>query len=470
MEKVRVGLVGTYQDSFDAVKAREIFNDSVKELKELGRQQGFTVVPIMELLLDGEDAEKARVELDSQKVDIVLCQVSCFASGEIITPLALTNARLGLWAVPESTEDGPLPLNSFCGMNMYSSIIAYHLKNHDIPYKWFFGSVRDQLFRDRFDITVRVLNTIKNLRNSNIALIGGVAPGFKDLDYDARLLESRYGVNTFSLELVEVLDRVDKFSVGQTKAAIDELKGSASCIDVDNGEYERNARLYLAFRQLAEERNLKAMAISCWPELQTRYQVKPCSVLGQLNENNIVAACEGDLPSALSMLMLNLLNDERSILMDLSSFDSTDETVMMWHCGPAAPCWAENIIQHRKISIGREDLVDYGIGNDLVLKAGPVTAMRLTGEGDEVFTFTGEFLKNQKKSFHGSRGWMGNIRMNEEALTALDLINTVMVHGFQHHFPIAIGEVNELVMELCSWLDLKVLPPIRYRNYFQRAK
>jgi L-fucose isomerase-like protein len=467
MQKLRIGLVGTYQESFDDVTAKQIYYRSVDELGQLEEKLGFDLVPVSELLVTADDAKRARAELEANAVDFLLCQVSSFAAGDIILPLAKMNAKLGLWAVPESTDSGPLPLNSFCGVNMYASIISHYLKDYGINYKWFFGNIEDELFRARFEPTVQALRAVKNLKEARIALVGGVAPGFRDLNYDPRILERIYGVEIHSLELAEVLDKVGKFDESQVRATADRFASLGTRADALDRDYEHSARLYLAFQELAEEQGYSAFAISCWPELQTRYQLKPCSVLGQLNHDNLVAACEGDVPSALSMLILNFLNEERSTLMDLSKFDREDETVLMWHCGCAAPCWADGKLEHRQITNGREDLRDFGLGNYCALKAGPATVMRVTGEGEKMLVFTGEFVEDQKQLYNGSNGWMGNLRINREPLTALDLVNTIMVYGFQHHFPIAFGELHEALMEFGAWLGLKMLGPVKYQDYLQ---
>jgi len=92
-----------------------------------------------------------------------LIQNSSFSAGDIIPHLARVRGRMGLWAVPETTDSGPLPLNSFCGMNMYSSIIGQYLKEEGIPFKWFFGDINGEFFGPRFDATLKVLQNIKTL-------------------------------------------------------------------------------------------------------------------------------------------------------------------------------------------------------------------------------------------------------------------------------------------------------------------
>ncbi len=75
----------------------------------------------------------------------------------------------------------------------------------------------------------------------------------------------------------------------------------------------------------------------------------------------------------------------------------------------------------------------------------------------------------QKMSFDESRGWIGNLRILGEKASALDFVNTIMVNRFEHHFPIASGNLYEQLMEVCSWLHLEPTRPVSYRNYLQNS-
>jgi len=115
---------------------------------------------------------------------VLIIHHSSFSSGEVVLPLVEIHIPLGIWAIPEPTEEGPLPLGSLIGVNLYASILGQYFKDHNILFKWFFGSPEDDTFLESFKLTVDVLRTIKSLKNSCIGLIGGIAQGFYDLYFD----------------------------------------------------------------------------------------------------------------------------------------------------------------------------------------------------------------------------------------------------------------------------------------------
>lgn len=116
LRKLNVGLVGTYQTNFIVSLALKDLEESIQAMEKLAKESEFNFYPIREALTTRKDAEKARRELEDKGIDFLLIQNSSFSAGEIILPLARMNAHLGLWAVPEPTQEGPLPLNSFCAI------------------------------------------------------------------------------------------------------------------------------------------------------------------------------------------------------------------------------------------------------------------------------------------------------------------------------------------------------------------
>ena len=175
--------------------------------------------------------------------------------------------------------------------------------------------------------------------------------------------------------------------------------------------------------------------------MQDELNMLTCSTLGALNQNGIAAACEGDLTGAVSMLMLKYLTEQEAALMDLVAFDEKAETIQLWHCEPSPVCYAnENGASLETLPLNMPDgsMKNMFLINNLVLKAQKASVMRFTGEWDKIFLADGKFLNANKASSIGSRGWLSELRLNGEVITA--------------------------------WLDLDTLNAIGYKNYLQKPK
>ena len=94
-----------------------------------------------------------------------------------------------------------------------------------------------------------------------------------------------------------------------------------------------------------------------------------------------------------------------------------------------------------------------------------MTVFRFIGEADSFYYFTGKTLGDEKKSFHGSRGWVRDLKLYSEPIEVLDLINTMLVQGLPHHYPMVLENATKLLEELAFWLGLKKISRIPYRDY-----
>ena len=70
-----------------------------------------------------------------------------------------------------------------------------------------------------------------------------------------------------------------------------------------------------------------------------------------------------------------------------------------------------------------------------------------------------------KKTFDGSRGWVSDLKLYDKSIEVLDLINTMLVQGLPHHYPMVLQNAGGLVEELAFWLGLKKISPVPYRDY-----
>jgi L-fucose isomerase-like protein len=362
-------------------------------------------------------------------------------------------------------------INSFCGLNMFSSILINYVK--DIKHKWFYGETDDDTFIKRFEVTVKALKAIKNLRASKIALVGGIAPGFNDLYFDERLGQKRFGIKIErGHEFSEISLRAEAYSTTETERFIQDNASDKFFLGEASGKnIETHYRYFNAYKDFADDYGYDALAISCWPQMAGQTEAYSCSIVGKLNQNGIVAACEGDLPGAVSMLLQKYIIDGPTTLMDLSGWDEKDQSILMWHCGPTAECYADKNgaclkYCHQPVPDSEDHNVT-GMITNMVFKTGPVTFTRITGEWDGLFLLDGKVAEKQKESPEGSRAWIEKLRLNRNEINTRDLMNTILVRGMQHHYAMAAGDITEELLEVAAWLGLMPMEAVAYENYLQ---
>ncbi len=457
--KLKVGLAGVMCTPFRGDKESQ-YKATSSGLVDLAERYGFELHVVQQGIYNQEQAKAAANELDDWGADFILLQASSFAGGGFIYEFTRLSSRLGLWGVPEGQPDseGALPLNSMAAFNMYNSIIKTYLLDYNRPVKWFFGPPGQRLFDQRLAATVQALTAIKNLQGSRVGLVGGVAPGFDNLIIDERDLNARLGIRVVPVEFDEVVSRAKEADSNMARQAAQVIRASAT--QFQSGQdvaLEKAGRVMVSLDTIADQLGLQAIALSCWPRFQSDYHVAVCSVVGQANTEGLVVACEGDVTSAVSMLMLRYLSGGDIVtLMDLVAFDQADESILLWHCGPTSPALADES-GTRMGSLWLFDAYEgdpIGLHNDLVLKPGLATVAGFSTDFNRMLVLEGVF-DNRKPSYKGSRGWLKSLQMNGKAISTPDLLETLMASGYQHHYPVVYGDLGAGALELAAWLKIR---------------
>jgi L-fucose isomerase-like protein len=471
--KVLVGLVGLVHPNMPG-DDRGVYCNMIQAMESLASKLDFDLVFLPEPLGTEEDGYKAKEFLNEKKVDFTMIANPSFGFGRVMLPLAKVNSYIGSWSIPEPANDGVLQLNSFCGLNMFGAILGNYFSEYDIPYKWFYGYPDSPMFLERFKITLKVMKAIKTVKQSRIGLIGGIANGFENLNFDERILGKKFGAYIQTRHTVEeIVARAQGYSTQQVEATLAEMhqEGRWNKAKVQAGDMDKSARVSMAFLDFAKENNYNALCISCWPRFQEVYGIAVCGAMSRLNEAGIVAPCEGDVPGAINMLIFNALNGQKATIMDLVHFDDQDQSLNMWHCGVAAKCWAnqDGLTWDEHFNIGSyvdNQWCGKGVVADLTFRPGKTTIARMDNQFDNLFIMTGDIMEG-KKGYSGSTGWINHLQIQGEKISIADLMNTIAVNRLDHHYPMAYGDLNDELIEFANWNKMRLVKSVPYKPYLQ---
>jgi len=448
MNKIKVGFIGLMHKNFPGDKENS-FKKISEGFKKLANDYNFIPYVVEKGIFTEIDARKACGELSEQKIEY-----------------------LGLWALPEDASRGPLPANSFCGMSMNASILKEYLGIK--KYKWFYGNIDNKMFIERFKITVKALQAIKNIQGSRMAIIGGIADGFDDQYYDERKLYQQFKVRVIrTLEFDDVCDKMKCYSSHDINDIKDKIISDVcEMSELVTKKVDNTARLIKAITDFKDEMDLSAITLNCWPKFRRKLNMVACTAIGFLNHFGIVTACEGDVYGMLSMYLLRQLSSYPALLMDLVDFSEDDQSLLFWHCGIGS----KNLAYKGEITLTAHSNPAYISGHgimkhspvaNMIYKKGKATALRITNNGNNIFVLDGEFNNPEKPSFNGSRGWLSNLRFNHNPINVNDLINTILVNGIQHHYAIALGNYSKEMLEIGNWLGLEPVKKLNYTDYLQ---
>jgi len=469
MEKIKVAVVAGAMKMYPD-EGLKIYSKCQKDLQRLSKELDFGLTVYKELIIEEKKAMGIRRDIDSKDFDFVILLHPTYITGDVVFELMKTKAYFGLWAVEEPTKEGPLTLTSFVCLIQNTSIAGHCFKESKKKFKWFFGDVESKYFKPRFKITIKALTAIKNLKDAKIAQIGKIAEGHRDNYYDEREIYKNLGVDVIrGIEVEDILAEAEKVDEELIRKEVDKIYSTCSEIRVKDIKIIDSVKIYLATKRMCEENNFKAIAFSCWPKLWDFNNVTACLSNSLLDSIGIPAACEGDILSAISMLILNILSGKPSAVMDFPVFDDEDDSILMWHCGSAPFEMADSrgVIcrnHYRAEFAEKPEFRDLGPITDIIYLNSDITIFRLTGESEYFYYFTGKTFNEGKKSWNGSRGWVGNLKLYDKPIKAIDLVNTILLNSIQHHFPIVLKDIGKYIKEFAYWLGLKKVKRIDYED------
>ena len=168
---------------------------------------------------------------------------------------------------------------------------------------------------------------------------------------DRDFLRQRYGIETIDIDLQRLIDGIK--TVPQTEAeevAQTMVKRAKDVKEPTHADMVEAAKAYLAIKKICQEERLDAMTIRCF-DIVKACGTTSCLALALLNDEGIVAGCEGDMQTLLSMLLAKRLCGAVAFMANPSQL--TDKTSMLAHCTiPLTMCDKTIVRSHFESSMG----------------------------------------------------------------------------------------------------------------------
>jgi L-fucose isomerase-like protein len=474
---LKIALIGAGRPNFSE-KSIELYAKASNDIKKLSENFDFELVIYKDILNSEKKIEEGSKEyeiindLNNKNFDFVLIFHSTYVSGDFIFEILKTKPYFGFWAITEPTQQGPLPLASLVSLNQNTSIAKHFFLKNKKKIKWFFGDVENKYFKPRFEITIKALIALKNLKNSKICQIGKIPDGFKDLYFDERRIFKNLGIEIVrGIEIEDVLRESEKLNNKIILQETEKIKQLFSNIEARDTKIVDSIKIYFVLKKICEENNFKALGFSCWPKLRVLKQLTPCLSLSMLNSSGIPTACEADILGAISMYLLYLLSLEKPVsIMDLPAFDEKDNSILLWHCGmaPFEMASRNNIscCNHYRAYFAKDEVFkELGPIVDMSFLKGDTTVFRLIGEGNYYYYFTGKIFNENKKAWDGSHGWINDLKLFRKPINAIDLMNTILLNDIPHHYPFVLSNLEKYIEEFAYWANLKKVKRLDYEDY-----
>jgi len=248
------------------------------------------------------------------------------------------------------------------------------------------------------------------------------------------------------------IDHLDQYELvvaydGVNDDEVEPLMANAKkwvCSDrVSESDLRQAFRMVLALRKVVHERRWDAVTIKCQYELSRTFGLAPCLPLSILGDE-VVSSCEGDVPLAVSQLILHYLTGEPTSYGDLHNV--TDTNILWGACGFAPLSYAAG-----KPVINKHTALYEGLLNSSPYRMGRVTLARLGARhgGFKMHIAAGEAVP--PPPFH---------EVGCPTYPFVDVVMDADPHEFMQeissqHYAIAYGDVRDELEMLCDLLDIE---------------
>jgi L-fucose isomerase-like protein len=143
------------------------------------------------------------------------------------------------------------------------------------------------------------------MRSQTVGLVGGPSPWLTYSLPNEENLERHLGVRIIAVpmqEFDEEYERADKLAVAKSAAEVRSVAPASS--EVRSEDFVKSARIYAALQSIVSKHGLTSLSVRCF-DFISKYQATGCLGVSILNNQGIVAGCEGDIPAAVAMITLS---------------------------------------------------------------------------------------------------------------------------------------------------------------------
>lgn len=228
----------------------------------------------------------------------------------------------------------------------------------------------------------------RSLFGMRIGVIGTPSSWLVASNVDYLLAKRRWGVVYTDIQLERIYDYYAQITEDEVGEACAALAGKAlACREAAPEDMIKGMRLYRAIKKVVEKDKLSAITLSCF-RLMEQTGTTGCLALALLNDEGIIAGCEGDLQSIFTMLAVKVLTEKSTFMANPSMINARTNEIILAHC-------TVGIKQTEKFIIRNHFETESGIGIQGILPTGDVTIVKCGGEClDEYYLSTGTLTEN----------------------------------------------------------------------------
>ena len=263
--------------------------------------------------------------------------------------------------------------------------ILSYLRQHGLKGEILHGSA--EYISNKVKVLQTTAEARRQLKGTRLGVIGKPSDWLIASHTDYNVLKERLGIELIDIAMQELLDT---------------YKGD----------------IHKALKTLVDRHDLQGFTLRCF-DLLTAVRDTGCMALAKLNAAGYVAGCEGDVPAAVTMLVVRALTGVSGFQANPASIDPERGEAVFAHC--TIPL---DMVERYELDTHFESGIGTGIRG--YMKEGAVTIFKLSGDLSRHFIAEGQLIRNESKPDRCRTQLV--IRLDDKSQTNYFLTNPIGNH------------------------------------------
>ena len=283
-----------------------------------------------------------------------------------------------------------------------------------------------------------IINAYNAVKDNRLGLIGGPSSWLIASPVEPKAIYTNFKQNIIKIKMSELEEAIaeeekEMLDLNEINHAKEFIAKAESRDDLEGALV-----IYKALKKLVNKYQLNGLTIRCFDILK-KYKNTACLALALLNEEGITAGCEGDVPSLITMHIVNKLTNRSSFMANPSKINYEDNSIMLAHC--TVPL---NMITSYKLMTHFESGLGIGIKGEL--PEGRITLCKIAPDNTIENTLCIPATIKENLSLPGYCRTQILVALGEEGLLE------ILKNSFGNHVIVAYGDVYQDFLPMLSLL------------------
>lgn len=233
----------------------------------------------------------------------------------------------------------------------------------------------------RIKLLEQVGKARKQLAGCRLGMVGEPSDWLISSHTNAETVRMLSGISIIPIPMTELMKRID--------ALTDETPAEHSDNPIIQQALPGADRIYRALKQLVADYQLQGLTLRCF-DLLSSVKNTGCLALAKLNQEGIVAGCEGDVPTMITMMIARALLGVSGFQANPAHIDPETGEMLFAHC--TIPL---DMVERYEFDTHYESGIGVGIRG--YMKEGDVTVFKVSAGLNRWFIAEGTLVRNQAK-------------------------------------------------------------------------